>query len=215
VEGTSFFFEVRIPRRKLPIIANLVEEQEERIAEKEHREVNMGAKAAVKSKIMSLFIKGKIFLTPMETILIIPRELEYLERLVKLARRRKDVEGHRNQIATIHSTLAIMRVNVNKAHCSKTLHLVMEIDQTLIEGLVDTKASMLVMATNVLKVFSIMHLVVGHETYKTTFRIVMEALGRITELPIKVGGIISQMIFLMVNTYNYDLLLGLDFLIKI
>jgi hypothetical protein len=35
------------------------------------------------------------------------------------------------------------------------------------------------------------------------------------ELPIKVGGIISQMIFLVVNTYNYDLLLGLDFLIKI
>jgi hypothetical protein len=33
------------------------------------------------------------------------------------------------------------------------------------------------------------------------------------ELPIKVGGIISQMIFLVVNTYNYDLFLGLDFLI--
>jgi hypothetical protein len=29
----------------------------------------------------------------METILIIPRELDYLEGLVKLVRRRKDVEG--------------------------------------------------------------------------------------------------------------------------
>jgi hypothetical protein len=32
----------------------------------------------------------------METILIIPRELEFLEGLVKLTRRRKDVEGQRN-----------------------------------------------------------------------------------------------------------------------
>jgi hypothetical protein len=29
----------------------------------------------------------------METILIIPRELEYLERLVKLIRKRKNLEG--------------------------------------------------------------------------------------------------------------------------
>jgi hypothetical protein len=53
----------------------------------------MGVETAMKSKIMFHFIKGKIFLIPMETIIIIPRELEYLEGLVKLARRRKDVEG--------------------------------------------------------------------------------------------------------------------------
>jgi hypothetical protein len=38
---------------------------------------------------------------------------------------------------------------------------------------------------------------------------------KIVELQVKVGGIICQMIFLVVDIYNYDLLLGLDFLIKI
>jgi hypothetical protein len=35
---------------------------------------------------------GKISLTPMEMILTIPRELEYLEGLIKLARRCKNEE---------------------------------------------------------------------------------------------------------------------------
>jgi len=43
----------------------------------------------VKSKILSHFIKGRISLTPMETVLMIPGELEHLESLVKLARKKK------------------------------------------------------------------------------------------------------------------------------
>jgi predicted aspartyl protease len=85
----------------------------------------------------------------------------------------------------------------------------------MIEGLVDTGASMSVMAASVVKELGIMHLVAGHETYKTTSSIVTQALWRIVELRVKVGGIICQMIFLVVDTDNYDLLLGLDFLIKI
>jgi hypothetical protein len=42
----------------------------------------MGSEAVVKSKILSHFIKGKISLTPMETIFTILGELEYLEGLV-------------------------------------------------------------------------------------------------------------------------------------
>jgi hypothetical protein len=42
---------------------------------------------------MSHFIKRKISLTPMEITFVIPRELEYLEGLVKLARKKKDVEA--------------------------------------------------------------------------------------------------------------------------
>jgi hypothetical protein len=53
----------------------------------------MGSEVVVKSQILFHFIKGKNSLTPMETILIILGELEYLEGLVKLTRRRKDVEG--------------------------------------------------------------------------------------------------------------------------
>jgi hypothetical protein len=74
---------------------------------------------------------------------------------------------------------------------------------------------MSVMAASVVRELSIMHLLAGNETYKTTSGTVMQALGRITKLPVKVGGIICQMIFLVVDTDNYDLLLGLDFLMKI
>jgi predicted aspartyl protease len=63
-------------------------------------------------------------------------------------------------------------VSVNKTHCNKTLHLIVEINQAMIEGLVDTGASMLVMVASVVKELGIMHLVGGHETYKTAFGIV-------------------------------------------
>jgi len=138
-----------------------------------------------------------------------------LEGLTKLAKRRKYVEGQRSQVATIHSAPIIRRVSVNKMHCSKTLHLVVGINQAMIEGLVDTKASMSVMAVNVVRELNIMHVVDGHETYKTTFGIMTHALGRITKLLVKVGGIICQMIFLVVDKNNYHLLLRLGFLIKI
>jgi hypothetical protein len=91
----------------------------------------------------------------------------------------------------------------------------MEINQASIEGLVDTRASMSIMATNVVRKLGIMHLMVGHETYKTTYGIVTQALRRITKFLVKVGGIICQMIFLVVDTNSYDLFLGLDILIKI
>jgi hypothetical protein len=99
-------------------------------------------------------------------------------------------------------------VNVNKTHHNKTLHLAIKITQAMIEGLVDIGAFMSVMATSVVRELGIMHLVVGHETYKTTFGIVTQALGRNVELPMRVGGIICQMIFLVVDIDNYDLLLG-------
>jgi hypothetical protein len=47
---------------------------------------------SIRSKILSHFIKGKISLMPMETVMMIPGELEQLENLVKVARRKKDAE---------------------------------------------------------------------------------------------------------------------------
>jgi hypothetical protein len=73
------------PIRRLPIIASPTEKQEEVIVEDEQKGANMGFEAAMKSQILFHFIKGKIALTPMETILIIPRELEYLEGRVKVS----------------------------------------------------------------------------------------------------------------------------------
>ncbi len=45
-----------------------------------------------KSKVLTHFLKSKISFTPLETILIIPNELKYLEGLLKLARRWNDEE---------------------------------------------------------------------------------------------------------------------------
>jgi hypothetical protein len=81
-----------IPKRKLPIVANPAEEQEEVIVDDEQKGTNLGSETTVKSKILSHFIKGKISLTHMETI-VITGELEYLEGLVKLAKRIMDVGG--------------------------------------------------------------------------------------------------------------------------
>jgi hypothetical protein len=48
--------------------------------------------SAIRSKILSHFIKGRVSLTPMETIMMILGELEQLENLVKVARGKKDAE---------------------------------------------------------------------------------------------------------------------------
>ncbi len=74
---------------------------------------------------------------------------------------------------------------------------------------------MSVMATVVVRELGIMHFVTGSETYKTTSRVVTQALGRIDEVPVKVGGVQCTMTFMVVDTDSYDVLLGLDFLIKL
>ncbi len=63
------------------------------IAKDKQKGANIGFEATVKFKIFCHFIKRKISLTPMETILVILGKLEYLEGLVKLTRRRKNAEG--------------------------------------------------------------------------------------------------------------------------
>jgi predicted aspartyl protease len=56
-------------------------------------------------------------------------------------------------------------------------HLSVEVNQCLIEGLVDTGASMSVMATAVVRELGLMHLVSGSETYKTASSAITQALG--------------------------------------
>ncbi len=80
----------------------------------------------VKSKILSHFIKGKISFSPMETVLMIPGELEHLESLVKLARRRKDAETMNDRVSVVSPISTIRRICVNKTNRSKTLHLPVE-----------------------------------------------------------------------------------------
>jgi predicted aspartyl protease len=168
-----------------------------------------------RSKILLYFMKGQISLTPMETIMKIPSELEYFERLIKLTRRRKDEEASKNQIVIVNNTLVIRRISVNKNYRGKTMHLPIEINNVMIDRLVDTSASMSVMATSIIRELGIMHLVSGHETYKTKLRTVTTILGRLNDIHKQVGNVVCNMVFLVVDTNTYDLLLGLDFLMKI
>ncbi len=64
-------------------------------------------------------------------------------------------------------------------HKSKTLHLLVEINNYVVEGLVNTGASMSIMVVAMVRELGIMHLVTGSETYKTTSGVVTQALGRI------------------------------------
>ncbi len=71
----------------------------------------------------------------------ISRKFKYVKRLVKLGRRRKDEEASKNQVVTNNNTLVIKRIFVNKNYKGKTMHLPMEMNNGMIEGLVDTGAS--------------------------------------------------------------------------
>jgi hypothetical protein len=73
---------------------------------------------------------------------------------------------HKIRATLVHATPTIKKMSINRAHHIKTLHLIVKINQTLIESLVDIRASMSIMATNIVRKLGIMHLVVGHETYK-------------------------------------------------
>jgi hypothetical protein len=175
----------------------------------------MNRENSVMSKILSHFIKEKISLTPMETVLMIPGELEDLKSLVKLARRKKDTETVNDQVSMVSVVSAIKRICVNKTNRSKTLHLLVEINRYVVKRLIDTRASMSVMAVVVVRELGMMHLVAGSETYKTASRVVTQALGRIDEVTVRVGGVLCVMTFMVVVIDSYDVLLGLDFLMKI
>jgi hypothetical protein len=152
-------------------------------------DTRMNRETTVKSKTLSHFIKGKISLSPMETILMIPGELEHLESLVKLVRRKKDAKMVNDQVSVVSHVLAIRRICVNKTRRSKTLHLPVEIIRYIVEGLVDTWASMFVMVVAVVREMGMMHLVAGSETYKITSGVVTQALGRIDEVLVGVGDV--------------------------
>jgi predicted aspartyl protease len=209
----NVFSYTRIPRRRQPVelpptgVVPSIEAAEDNVV--------MNQENSIRSKILSHFIKRKISLTPMETVMMIPGELEQLENLVKVARRKKDVEMESTQVSMVFVAPTLRRICVNKTHRNKTLHLSVEMNDCLIEGLVDTSASMSVMAAVVVREMGMMHLVSRSETYKTASGTVTQAMGRIDEVSVKAGRVLCTMTFMVVDTDSYDVLLGLDFLIKI
>jgi len=72
-----------------------------------------------RSKILLHFMKGQISLILVETIMKVLGKLEYLEGLVKLARKKKDEETNRNQVAIVNNTLVVRRISMNKTYREK------------------------------------------------------------------------------------------------
>jgi hypothetical protein len=64
-----------------------------------------------------------------------------------------------------------------------------EINNYVVEGLVDIQTFMFVMTVVRVKKLGIMHLFTRFETYKIASGVVTWALGRIDEVPIKIGGV--------------------------
>jgi predicted aspartyl protease len=211
--GENLFSYARVPRRRMPVEA--APAAMERTPDHVIEGPGANREEPVRSKILSHFVKGKIALMPMETMMMILGELEHMENLVKVARKKKDAEAGTTQVSTMSAVPALRRLYISKTHRSKTLHLTVEVNQCLIDGLVDTGASMSVMAAAVVRELGLMHLVSGSETYKTASGAITQALGRISEIPIKVGEVKCKMAFMVVDTDGYDILLGLDLLIKI
>jgi hypothetical protein len=89
--GENLFSYTRVPRRRMPVEVTPAESglALDPIIEG----VGANREESVRSKILSHFVKGKISLTLMETMMMIPGELEHLENLVKVARRKKDAEA--------------------------------------------------------------------------------------------------------------------------
>lgn len=106
----------------------------------------------------------------------------------------------------------LRNISINRT-CSKTIHLLVEMNNHIIEGLVDNGASMSIIIICVLRELGIMHLVVGSKSYKTTSRVVIHTMGRINDLPIHVGEVIyakwtSWLLTLMGMMCYLDYILG-------
>jgi hypothetical protein len=70
-----------VPRRRMPV--EVTPTGNVPSPEVQGEGIGVSRETTVKSKILSHFIKGKISLSPMETVLMIPGKLEHLESLMK------------------------------------------------------------------------------------------------------------------------------------
>jgi hypothetical protein len=134
---------------------------------------------------------------------------------VKLAQKKRDDNLKLANLIKSNEAPTVHRICINKSHRSRTLHLLVGVGNNLVEGLVNTRTSMLVISTSVVRELGIMHSIIGMESYKTASRIITQNLGRMNEITIKVGKVQCLMTFMVVDIDSYDLLFKLNFLIKI
>jgi hypothetical protein len=65
-------------------------------------------------------------------------------------------------------------ISINKNHKNKTLHVLVKINNHIVEGLVDIGVFMTILAVNVVSEVGTMHLVVGLESYKIIYSMVLQ-----------------------------------------
>jgi len=145
----NLFSYTRVPRRR--VLVDVAPGEAVPTPEAVGDGVGASQDTSIRSKILAHFIKGKVSLSPMETIMMILGELEHLESLVKLARRKRDSEATENQMSVVSAVPALRKIYINKTHRSKTPHLLVEINNYVVEGLVDTRTSMFVVAADVIR----------------------------------------------------------------
>jgi len=95
----NVFSYTRVPRRRM--LVEVAPASAGPSSEAEGENTGMNRENSIRLKILSHFIKGKVSMTPMETVLMIPRELEHLENLVKVAKKKKDAEAVNNQVSMV------------------------------------------------------------------------------------------------------------------
>jgi len=122
----------------------------------------------------------------METILSIPSEMKYLESLLKLVQKKRDDNLKSTNLIKSNETPPICKICINKNKRNRTFHLLLIINNNLVEGLVAIRASMSIMSTIVVRELRIMHLVTSTESYKIVSKVVTQALGKINEIVVKV-----------------------------
>jgi hypothetical protein len=67
--------------------------------------------------------------------------LEFLESLVKLAKKKKDEGLKLINLTKVEGPPVVRKINIHNNSHNKTLHLLVELDNNLLERLVDTSAS--------------------------------------------------------------------------
>jgi hypothetical protein len=114
----DIFSRTRIPKRRLHVETLDVEVGDE--GETKYV-LDFGRNPTIHCKILHHFIKGKISLSPMETILAIPNELESLEIMVKLARKKHDEGTKTTNLTKVEGMHVVCKIGINQNHGNKTL----------------------------------------------------------------------------------------------
>lgn len=171
-----------------------------------------------KSKIRAHFMKGRVTLSPLECIMKLPGEMEYLEDLIKAVKKNRNSSKGQSVDPSDTPPVNTMKGGggaklLLSVGSGKAVHLTVEIAGQEVSGQVDSGATTSVLAADTVRELGMLQEVTGTELYRTASGAIEKALGRL-KTSVMVGGVSCYITFLVVSTNSYDMLLGYDFLRK-